>query len=55
LAGSRPLRYVGRPRAASPSEGSAAWHAINQRMIVDEAYELAPSSPRGRREAAAKK
>jgi 2-oxoglutarate dehydrogenase E1 component len=40
LAGRCPLRYVGRPRSASPSEGSAAWHALNQRAIVDLAYDL---------------
>jgi len=55
MAGSRPLRYVGRPRSASPSEGSAAWHAINQRMIVDEAFDLAATSPKGRRETATRK
>jgi 2-oxoglutarate dehydrogenase E1 component len=38
LAGRRPLRYVGRPRSASPSEGSAAWHAANQRAIVEQAF-----------------
>jgi 2-oxoglutarate dehydrogenase E1 component len=32
------LRYIGRLRSASPSEGSAAWHQINQRKLVDEAY-----------------
>ena len=40
LASRCPLRYVGRPRSASPSEGSAAWHAVNQRAIVDLAYDL---------------
>ena len=33
-----PLRYVGRPRSASPSEGSAAWHAVNQRALVEQAF-----------------
>jgi 2-oxoglutarate dehydrogenase E1 component len=33
-----PLRYIGRPRSASPSEGSAAWHAVTQRAIVEEAF-----------------
>jgi 2-oxoglutarate dehydrogenase E1 component len=32
------LHYIGRVRSASPSEGSAAWHQINQRKLVDEAY-----------------
>ncbi len=38
LDGRRPLHYMGRPRSASPSEGSAAWHAINQRAIVEQAF-----------------
>jgi 2-oxoglutarate dehydrogenase E1 component len=33
-----PLRYVGRVRNSSPSEGSAAWHALNQRAIVEQAF-----------------
>jgi 2-oxoglutarate dehydrogenase E1 component len=39
LAG-RSLRYIGRPRRASPAEGSAAWHAVNQRAIVAKALNL---------------
>jgi 2-oxoglutarate dehydrogenase E1 component len=35
-----PLRYIGRVRSASPSEGSAAWHQINQRKLTDEAFTL---------------
>ena len=39
LVGGRwPLRYVGRSRSASPSEGSAAWHQVNQKMLIDQAY-----------------
>ena len=34
-----PLRYIGRVRNSSPSEGSAAWHAANQRAIVDQTFE----------------
>ena len=34
-----PLRYVGRVRNSSPSEGSAAWHALNQRAIVEQAFD----------------
>jgi len=34
------LRYVGRVRSASPSEGSAAWHQINQQRLIDEAFTL---------------
>ncbi len=39
VAGRWPLRYIGRPRASSPAEGSSAWHAVNQAKIVDAAYE----------------
>ena len=34
-----PLRYIGRVRNSSPSEGSAAWHAVNQRAIVEQVFE----------------
>jgi 2-oxoglutarate dehydrogenase E1 component len=34
-----PLRYVGRVRNSSPSEGSAAWHQANQRAVVAQAFE----------------
>ena len=34
-----PLRYIGRVRNSSPSEGSAAWHAVNQRAIVAQVFE----------------
>jgi 2-oxoglutarate dehydrogenase E1 component len=34
-----PLRYIGRSRNSSPSEGSAAWHALNQRAIVAQTFE----------------
>jgi 2-oxoglutarate dehydrogenase E1 component len=34
-----PLRYIGRARNSSPSEGSSTWHAANQRAIVDEVFE----------------
>ena len=37
-----PLRYVGRARSASPSEGTAAWHAVNQRILVEEAFTAVP-------------
>ncbi|HXF63029.1 MAG TPA: 2-oxoglutarate dehydrogenase E1 component [Caldilineaceae bacterium] len=32
-----PLRYIGRPRRASPAEGSAAWHQVNQAAIIERA------------------
>ncbi|OQA43081.1 MAG: 2-oxoglutarate dehydrogenase E1 component [Chloroflexi bacterium ADurb.Bin325] len=38
IAGRWPLRYIGRPRASSPAEGSAAWHAANQAKIVAAAF-----------------
>jgi 2-oxoglutarate dehydrogenase E1 component len=39
LEGRTPLRYIGRVRNSSPSEGSAAWHAVNQRAIVEQVFE----------------
>jgi 2-oxoglutarate dehydrogenase E1 component len=39
IAGRCPLRYIGRPRSESPSEGSAARHQINQKQLVDSAFE----------------
>jgi 2-oxoglutarate dehydrogenase E1 component len=35
-----PLRYVGRARSASPSEGSAAWHQLNQKVLIEQAFDL---------------
>jgi 2-oxoglutarate dehydrogenase E1 component len=35
-----PLHYVGRPRSSSPAEGSSAWHARTQEMIIKQALEL---------------
>jgi 2-oxoglutarate dehydrogenase E1 component len=34
-----PLRYIGRVRNSSPSEGSATWHNANQRAIVAQTFE----------------
>jgi 2-oxoglutarate dehydrogenase E1 component len=34
-----PLRYIGRARNSSPSEGSATWHAANQRAIIAQAFQ----------------
>ena len=39
-----PLRYIGRSRNSSPSEGSAAWHTLNQRGIVDQAFDDRPAA-----------
>ena len=35
--GRAPLRYVGRARSASPAEGSAAWHQLNQKALIEQA------------------
>ncbi|HEX8028475.1 MAG TPA: 2-oxoglutarate dehydrogenase E1 component [Vicinamibacterales bacterium] len=37
--GQHPLRYIGRSRNSSPSEGSSTWHAANQRAIVDQVFD----------------
>jgi 2-oxoglutarate dehydrogenase E1 component len=34
-----PLHYIGRVRNSSPSEGSATWHAANQRAIIAQTFE----------------
>jgi 2-oxoglutarate dehydrogenase E1 component len=34
----RTIRRVARPRSASPAEGSAARHALNQQALVDQAF-----------------
>jgi 2-oxoglutarate dehydrogenase E1 component len=48
LQGRWPLRCIGRPANSSPAGGSAAWHAIGQAALIQQAYELGP-----RRDAAA--
>jgi 2-oxoglutarate dehydrogenase E1 component len=35
-----PLRYIGRARSSSPSEGSAAWHHLNQKKLAEQAFDL---------------
>ena len=35
-----PLRYIGRARNSSPSEGSSAWHQVNQKALVELAFDL---------------
>jgi 2-oxoglutarate dehydrogenase E1 component len=47
LAGSRPVRRVARPRSASPAEGSAARHAINQQALVGQAFGERPRARGG--------
>jgi 2-oxoglutarate dehydrogenase E1 component len=44
IGGRRPLRYIGRSRNSSPSEGSSSWHAANQRAIVDQVFEAKTES-----------
>jgi 2-oxoglutarate dehydrogenase E1 component len=39
LLGERPLRYIGRPRSASPAEGSTAFHNRRQAEIVARVFE----------------
>ena len=34
----RTVRHIARPRSASPAEGSAARHALNQQALVNEAF-----------------
>ncbi len=38
LIGGRPLRYIGRPPASSPAEGTMAQHLANQRAIIEQLY-----------------
>ena len=45
IAGRCPLQYIGRPRSASPSEGSAAWHQLTQKALVERAFDLDASEP----------
>ncbi|CAN5534030.1 2-oxoglutarate dehydrogenase E1 component [soil metagenome] len=40
----RPVRRVARPRSASPAEGSAARHALNQQALVDQAFGATPKT-----------
>jgi 2-oxoglutarate dehydrogenase E1 component len=40
IEGRWPLSYVGRPRRASPAEGSTTWHKVTQEAIVERAFEL---------------
>jgi 2-oxoglutarate dehydrogenase E1 component len=44
-----PLRYIGRSRNSSPSEGSATWHAANQRAIVAQTFEDKTDAPDAQR------
>jgi 2-oxoglutarate dehydrogenase E1 component len=35
------LRYVGRTRSASPAEGSAAWHQLTQKALIEQVLSVA--------------
>jgi 2-oxoglutarate dehydrogenase E1 component len=37
-----PLRFIGRPPNSSPAEGSAAWHAMAQAALIQQAYGFGP-------------
>jgi 2-oxoglutarate dehydrogenase E1 component len=43
----RTVKRVARPRSASPAEGSATRHALNQQALVNQAYGSGPKSPDG--------
>jgi 2-oxoglutarate dehydrogenase E1 component len=47
LAERAPLRYIGRTRSSSPSEGSSAWHQLNQRVLVEQAFDLESHASEG--------
>ena len=40
-----PLRYIGRARNSSPSEGSSTWHAVNQRAIIAQTFDEKTETP----------
>jgi 2-oxoglutarate dehydrogenase E1 component len=42
VSGGRTVKRVARPRSASPAEGSAARHAMNQQVLVDQAFGMSP-------------
>jgi 2-oxoglutarate dehydrogenase E1 component len=44
-----PLRYIGRVRNSSPSEGSATWHQVNQKAVVAQAFEEKADVPNANR------
>jgi 2-oxoglutarate dehydrogenase E1 component len=45
IGGRCPLTYVGRARSSSPSEGSSAWHQLNQKALVERAYDMSSGKP----------
>jgi 2-oxoglutarate dehydrogenase E1 component len=40
IAGRWSLHYIGRVQNASPAEGSSAWHTVNQKAIIEQAFDL---------------
>ncbi|MBI3950129.1 MAG: 2-oxoglutarate dehydrogenase E1 component [Acidobacteria bacterium] len=50
IGGRWPLHYIGRPPSSSPSEGSMAWHMLNQEALVEQVYN--PGSRMAREEIA---
>jgi 2-oxoglutarate dehydrogenase E1 component len=48
----RTVRRVARPRSASPAEGSAARHTLNQQALVEQAFAERPTRTDGARQAA---
>ena len=40
-----PLRYIGRARSSSPSEGSSTWHQLNQKALVEQAFDHHRDAP----------
>lgn len=40
-----PVAYIGRPRRASPAEGSADAHAVEQARILNDAFVGLPEPP----------
>jgi 2-oxoglutarate dehydrogenase E1 component len=42
VAAGRTVRHVARPRSASPAEGSAARHAANQQVLINQAFGVKP-------------
>ena len=47
IEGRWPLTYIGRPRNASPAEGSLARHSANQKALVQQAFEPETNVDRG--------
>jgi 2-oxoglutarate dehydrogenase E1 component len=47
VAGGTPVRCVARPRSASPAEGSATRHALNQQALVNRAFGEPPAAGGG--------